>query len=146
MDLDTMGCVSECDLENQIEINDSVMHSIPLCRSLQYYLNPLSESPVELGTIDHPYKTFNSMLVELTKFHSHQGTNVTVNIMEESVVYWLQSEVIISNITNLSIKTYSQLRSDGNKANVVGIEDPDYRVAPGRPTRFNILCKNSQPK
>lgn len=117
------------------------MHNIPLCRSFNYYVNPQSTSVVELGTKEHPYKSFEPVLVELMNFHTGNERAVNIYIMEETIVYWLRGHTYFSNITEVNISTYSYKNENSEKANVVGVEDSSYIVPPGTPTKFNILSK-----
>ena len=144
IDLDTMQWVPQCDTSTQIQINDTRMHNVPLWRSLTYYLNPLSTSLVELGTLKHPYKHFSSILVELVHFHSNEDNrNIKIMVMEKSISYWLISETYISNITSVSISTYSEVNITPEKANIEGIDKIDKKVDAGYPTLFSILSNYS---
>ena len=142
-DLDTMSCVSKWNNSTQVQITDTQLRSIPLCRSLNYYLDPTSTSVVELGTIEHPYKEFESVLVELMNFHTHNNRVINLYIMEETISYWLQSNSYISNITMLNVQTYSNTRAVPSLANIVGVKVSEHRVSPGMATRFSILSKLS---
>ena len=117
------------------------MHSIPVCRSFTLYVDPSSTSVIELGTIDHPYKEFESVVAELMNFHTHNDRSINVYIMEETINYWLQSSSYVSNITSLNLQVYSKIRASPNHANFVGVKSSSHRVAPGMYTKFSILGK-----
>ena len=138
LDLDTLSWVTSCDTDTQIEINDAQLQSIQLCRSLTYYVNPLSTSVTELGTQKHPYKELESVLVELMNFHAHTDRNISVMIMEQSTVY-IKATNIIANITQVSFESYSENNLDAQKARIVGVKLSSRIVPPAMPSKFNIL-------
>jgi hypothetical protein len=118
------------------------MHDIPLCRSLTYYVDSSSTSSVELGTKRHPYKSYDSVNIELMNFHTGNDRSVIVYVQEETINYWLKDTIIVSNITAFSIKTYSSEITDSNKAAFVGVEIESLVIAEGMPTIFNILGRS----
>ena len=73
-----MQCVTQCDATTQIAINDTQFDNRPICRDFDYYVNPDSDSIIELGTIDHPYKKISYAFVEILNDHSHTDRNLTV--------------------------------------------------------------------
>ena len=46
-----MQWVAQCDFNTQIAINDTQFDNRLICRDFEYYVNPESDSIVELGTI-----------------------------------------------------------------------------------------------
>ncbi|CAI2371351.1 unnamed protein product [Moneuplotes crassus] len=139
LDLDTMTCVSTCNSTTQIQISDAQLNNVPLCRSFVYYVDPLSASPVELGTLQHPYKELESVLVELMNFHTNNGRSITVNIMESSINYITVSNTIISNLTSVRFQSYSKVNSDPNLAIIEALDADSKRIQAGVPTKYNIL-------
>jgi hypothetical protein len=137
-----MSCVTGWDTATQVQITDSQMHDIPLCRSLTYYLDSSSTSSVELGTKGHPYKSYHSVNIELMNFHTGNDKSITVYVKEETINYWLRDTIIVSNITAFSIKTYSSVRTDPNKAAFIGVEVESMVIAEGMPTIFKILGRS----
>jgi hypothetical protein len=136
-----MSCVTLCDDLTQTQITDAQMHSIPLCRSYEYFIDPTSKSVVELGTINHPYKDFESVMVELLNFHTHNDRTINIYIMEDVITYWVIAESYFSDITLVNVQSYSKITAAPNKANIVGVTDTSHRVAAGVPTKFGILGK-----
>lgn len=99
-------------------------------------------SPVELGTIEFPYKDFDSIITELINFHTNEDDrNIHIYVMEHSVNFWLISNTYFSNITSVTISTYSEVKSGVGKANFEGIDRDSKKIAPGMPTLFSILSK-----
>ena len=56
------------------------LHGLRVCRSLTYYVYPSSESILELGTFDNPYKSINLVLIELFNFADTSNKNVSVKL------------------------------------------------------------------
>jgi hypothetical protein len=98
-----------------------------------------STSSVELGTEGHPYKSYDSVNIELMNFHTGNDRSVIVYVKEETINYWLKANTFVSNITSFTITTYSTVRTDPNKAAFVGVEIESLVIPLGMPTKFNIL-------
>ena len=100
-------------------------------------MNPDSDSIVELGTIDHPYKQLSYAFVEILNYHSHSDYNLTLYIMEDttSILGFKQGNII--NITNVHITSYSLTLSEPGKATIVAIDEHD--IVPSPSTLFNVM-------
>ena len=123
LDLDTMECVTGWDEDTQIAIEDAQLSSIPLCRSFQYYINPDSDSVVELGTKEHPYKNINFALVEILNFQSHSDRNISIYLMEGTTNNIIPGYASFTNITNVEIVPYSSDDSaDPEQAIIIGTD------------------------
>ncbi|CAI2361643.1 unnamed protein product [Moneuplotes crassus] len=133
-----MTCVEECDTDSQILIQNLQLQNIQVCRDFEYFVNANSESPVELGTQEHPYKDIESAMVEILNFHSHNPRNVTVNVMEATTVY-ANSATYIVNMTHVQIQAYNDADTEIGLARMVGIYNSSKIVNPATPTKFNIL-------
>ena len=135
--LDTLTCVTECNSDTQIAINDTQFDNRLICRNFEYYVNPDSDSIVELGTIDHPYKQLSYAFVEILNYHSHSDYNLTLYIMEDttSILGFKQGNII--NITNVHITSYSLTSSEPGKATIVAIDEHD--IVPSPSTLFNVM-------
>ena len=101
----------------------------------------MSDSPVEFGTREYPYKEFESVLIELMNFHTNNNRNIFVNVMEGSVNFVLISNTFISNITSVSFQSYSNTRANPDMVNLEGVDTLPKIIPPGVPSRFNILGK-----
>ncbi|CAI2369222.1 unnamed protein product [Moneuplotes crassus] len=137
-DLDSFLCVSSCDLNTQTAINDPKLGGIPLCRSFEYYVNPLSASTTELGTVMHPYKELNSVFAELFLFHSHSDREITIHLFEDTTNYVREGTYLI-NIANVRIESYSTEDIQTRKAKIVGIESTSGRAPTLLPSKFILL-------
>ena len=133
-----MTCVTACNTATQIQITDLQLHNIPLCRSFTYYVNPLSTSPVELGTKQHPYKELQSVLTDLISFHTNSNRTITVYLMEDTTNFILTPSYI-SNITQVNFLTYSSKSTPPSSAKIVGVELESAVVPPAISSKFNIL-------
>lgn len=119
------------------------MNDIPLCRTATYYVNPLSISNAELGTRDHPYKEFESVIVEIMNYLSHEGLNITIYVMEKSTIF-ANSPVHIINATNVHIESYSEVRTNPEKAKLVIVQTETKIVQYSMSNKFTILLDKEQ--
>ncbi|CAI2387268.1 unnamed protein product [Moneuplotes crassus] len=143
LNLDDMTCVELCDEAFQVQVTDPQLHSIPLCRSLTYYVDPQSESTVELGTRQHPYKELDSALVEIVNFYSHSERIVTVLVQEGASVY-VDSPTYIVNMTGVVFDTYSDWTDHPGFARMVGVMNSSKIIPPPLTTKFNILASKEK--
>ena len=100
-------------------------------------MNPDSESIVELGTKDYPYKQLSYVLIEILNYHSHSNRNLTVYLMEQTTNILGFKQANIVNITNVSIVPYSQTSSDPAKATILVKDEIDIVASPS--TLFNVM-------
>ena len=61
-------------------IQSDYIHGLKVCRSLDYYIYPSSESILELGTRQNPYKNINLVFIELFNFVDASNLNVTIRL------------------------------------------------------------------
>ena len=76
---------------NEVLIASSLIHGLRVWRKLVYYVNPSSESILELGTQVNPYKNINLPLFELFNFVDASNQNVTVKISQDDTHYLVRS-------------------------------------------------------
>ena len=100
-------------------------------------MNPDSESIVELGTKDYPYKQLSFVLIEILNYHSHSNRNLTVYLMEQTTNILGFKQANIVNITNVSIVPYSLTSSDPAKAIILVKDEIDIVASPS--TLFNVM-------
>ena len=100
-------------------------------------MNPDSESIVELGTKDYPYKQLSYVLIEILNYHSHSNRNLTVYLMEQTTNVLGFKQANIVNITNVSIVPYSPTSSDPAKATILVKDEIDIVASPS--TLFNVM-------
>ena len=100
-------------------------------------MNPDSDSIIELGTKDHPYKHITYAFVEILNYHSHSDRNLTIYLME-----YTRNELPIGtgnivNITNVDIRPYTLRSVDADKATIVGVDEAEIVADPS--TSFSII-------
>ena len=132
-----MQCVTQCDTTTQIAINDTQFDNRPICRDFEYYVNPDSDSIIELGTIDHPYKKISYAFVEILNYHSHTDRNLTVYVMEYTRNELPIGTANVVNITNIDIRPYTNRSVDADKATIVGVDEANIVADPS--TSFSII-------
>ena len=66
-----------------------------------------SESPIELGTKQYPYKSAKALFIELLNYHSNQDKSVAIYLKENQNHYIEDGTSFILNITNVTMTTYS---------------------------------------
>ena len=100
-------------------------------------MNPDSDSIVELGTKDYPYKQLSYVLIEILNYHSHSNRNLTVYLMEQTTNILGFKQANIVNITNVNIVPYSPTSSDPAKATILVKDEIDIVASPS--TLFNVM-------
>ena len=78
-----------------------------MCRSNELYVDIYSESPIELGTKQYPYKSVKALFIELLNYHSNQDKSVAIYFKENQNHYIEDGTSFVLNITNVTITTYS---------------------------------------
>lgn len=93
------------------------MHGLKVCRTPAYYVNPHSESILELGTRAHPYKNLNMVLYELFNFISGVEINVTVRLSKISDHEFYHGHSILYNMSGVTFEPYNiNLKSNSTSA------------------------------
>ena len=76
-DLESFECVDEWGTDTVL-IEDGQLNLKSVWRSFEYYVDPLSTSMIELGTKEHPYRTIESVNLEIINFHSHTDSDIII--------------------------------------------------------------------
>ena len=129
--------MTECSQDTHIAINDTQFENRLICRSFEYYINHNSDSIIELGTIDYPYKELSYALIEVLNYHSHTDHNITIHLMEETsnILGFRQANIV--NITNVSIVPYSLSNPNPEKATILVKDEIEVISTPS--TLFNVM-------
>ena len=143
-DLKSFSCVDAWDSSTSVLINDSQFSISPAWISFDYYVDPSSNSVIELGTRQYPFKHLGFVFVELLDFHSNSDRTINVYLRENTESYIDLSFNYIINITTVNILTYSISSNTPSMANVTAgeVNDPDQvniTAYFNNGTRFNIL-------
>ena len=100
-------------------------------------MNPDSDSIVEVGTLDHPYKQLSYALIEILNYHSNSNHNLTVYLMDGTTNILGLRQGNIVNITNVSLITYSPTSSEPGKVTILVKDEVEIVTSPS--TMFNIM-------
>ena len=100
-------------------------------------MNPDSDSIIELGTIEHPYKQISYAFIELLNYHSHTDRNITIYVMEYTRNELSVGVGSIINITHVVITPYTLRSVDPDKAIIVGRDEAEILATPS--TSFSIM-------
>ena len=136
IDTDTLQCVSTWDYPKFIF--ESADLSFPLVwRGNEIYVNSRSDSLLELGTLDHPYRTTKAAFIELVNHFSNHNASVTIYLAEEQTFYIEDGTTFILNITNVSITSYSVDSKTSNKAKLIPTQI--FQSTHSKKTMLNLL-------
>ena len=139
-DTDSLQWVSTWDNPKSI-INNTDL-SIPLvCRSNDFYVDVYSESIIELGTRQYPYKSVSALFVELLNYHSNQDKSVVIYLKESQNHYMEDGANYIMNITNVTITTYTDEQAILFKAKLIPTRI--LQTADNKKTSFSLLSNFS---
>ena len=100
-------------------------------------MNPDSDSIIELGTMQHPYKQVAYAFVEVLNYHSHSDRNITIYLMEYTRNELRVESGYAINITYVEIKPYTLRSAEPDKANLIGMDEGETLATPS--TLFSIL-------
>ena len=82
------------------------MHDLKVCRNLDYYVNPVSESVLELGTSKHPYKSLHVLFRDLFNFVEGVEIPVVVHLLQSETLELTHNDLFIYNIQNITFRPY----------------------------------------
>lgn len=86
-----------------------------VCRELTYYINPSSESIIELGTRAYPYKSINYAIFELFNLMSNKDVNFTIKLAKSDIHYLKHHTTALNNITKVTFEPYdASLKTDND--------------------------------
>lgn len=83
-------------------------NSYLFCRNYKFYVDPTSTSPIELGTIEYPFKYIVAPFREMLNFYHDDSTyNATILLKEstsstvveliEPLVFFLANQVLVTS-------------------------------------------------
>ena len=83
-------------------------------------MDPNSEQPVELGTLEFPFKDLTTVVVDIMNLHSHSDVEINIFMAEYSYHYLEHDTAKIVNITKVNFDSYSpSLNDEVNRATLV---------------------------
>ena len=90
-----------------------------MCRGHEFYVDIYSESPIELGTKEYPYKSAKAIFIELLNYHSNQDKSVSIYLKENQNHYFEDGTNFFLNITSVRLTTYSDDDTSMHRAKVI---------------------------
>ena len=100
-----MQCVDQCE-DDEVYIESEYVHDLKVCRNLDYYVNPVSESVLELGTSKHPYKSLHVLFRDLFNFVEGVEIPVVVHLLQSETLELTHNDLFIYNIQNITFRPY----------------------------------------
>ena len=100
-----MECVDSWG-STEFVLQSSSINRLSVWRNQTYYVNPNSQSSIELGTQDYPYRSINCVFIELFNLVSGLGQDIIVNLSKSSTHYLSQGSIIVNDIKSLSLVPY----------------------------------------
>ncbi|CAI2362983.1 unnamed protein product [Moneuplotes crassus] len=110
LNLSTLKCDTSC---NGVVLESDILNLPPYCKpfgvdgvSMEYYIDPQSSQPLELGTLEYPYRSFKAANLEITSFFSHSIAAITIftksAYLQDNTNYYI-------NMTAVGILPHPQL-------------------------------------
>ena len=136
-DLETFSWISDWE-SPKVQINDTVQFEMDsIWRENNYYVDPLSEELIELGTRTYPYRTLFQIFSEIMNHKSHSDVTVTIYIKENANLYIEDSEIFLLGISQVSIQSYSDT-GETPKAAIITTTDSSVEKK-SKKAAFNIM-------
>ena len=135
-DLDTLSCVDSCDA-TKIGVNSTKFQSIPICKSLDIYVDSGSTSIIELGTIDSPYKNLLLAFIEILNLHSHTNRTINVYVKTGTTLYVMPDYMYLINVSKVNLITYTSSSSSPLRPKIYSVLSGVTLLSPK--TMFNII-------
>ena len=134
-DTDTLQWVSEW-VNPKLILNDNLLSIPNVWRANQFYVDGNSQSIIELGTRQYPYKSAKTVFLELLNYHSNQDKSITIYFKEGQDYYVEDGTNYILNITNVTITSYSDDSDSSKRAKLIPTQIPQLVESK---TRLNLL-------
>ena len=105
-DLDELECIDTCP-DEKIQKQSDAIHGLDVCRKLDYYVNPLSESVLELGTRLHPYKNINILFRDLFNFGAGSGKSITIHLLLDAYHFISHHDALLYDMADITFTPYT---------------------------------------
>ena len=125
----------------KVVISSSHYNIASLWRSPSFYIDPLSNQIIELGTLKHPYKYMRSAFSEIVNQFSNSNASVYVYIKAGTDNYIEDSTAFILNIASVTVTTYTDNSTTAVSATVTGTKLTQPHV--NAKAQFSILNNTS---
>jgi hypothetical protein len=109
------------------------------CRENTIYVNPDSSSSVELGTMDHPYKSIDQAFIEVFNYWDPTDM-VDIMVMESTMnnVFFEERPLIVNKNDNIKLKTYTTGGAQGAQATITVLNTATYAMS--STTQFSLMA------
>ncbi|CAI2372838.1 unnamed protein product [Moneuplotes crassus] len=108
--------------------------------TIEYYIDIYSEQPLELGTLEYPYRSFKAVSYEILTFYSH--TNISVVIYTKDA-YIKDDTNIYVNMTSVTVLPHPQWKSVLSPPMLIPTQVPQTEL-PSK-TLFHLLRSTKLP-
>ena len=114
MDPDSYQCYSNCPTDY---FAISISPNFKLCRKSDIYVDTLSDSPIELGTFEYPYKRLSYAFNEILNFVknyskdlvTHKELRVLVKADTEHIFYTSHEVMTVLGVWDLTVEPYDPI-------------------------------------
>ena len=135
-DLETSSCVDLCDA-TKIAVNNTKFQNIPICKSLNIYVDSGSTSVIELGTVDNPYKNLLLAFIEIMNLHSHTNRTINIYVKTGTTLHVMPDYMYLINISKVNLLTYTSSSSSPARPQIYSVLSGVTLLSPK--TMFNII-------
>ena len=139
-DLDAMIWVDSWD-PSKVSVNNTQFQGIPICKSLDIYVDPTSTSIISLGTIDNPYKSLLLAFAEILNLHSHSNRTINVYVQTGTTLYVMPDSMYIINVSKVNLLTYTSASSSTVRPKIYSVLSGVTLISPK--TLFNIISNTT---
>ncbi|CAI2368933.1 unnamed protein product [Moneuplotes crassus] len=152
LELNTFQCVDPSDYINNKPFSKGVilespeLNLSPVTRNfkdeyiIEYYIDIYSEQPLELGTLEYPYRSFKAVSYEILTFYSHTSISVVIYTKDA----YLQDDTnIYVNMTSVTVLPHPKWKNVLNPPVLIPTQVPQTEF-PSK-TLFHLLGTTELP-
>lgn len=105
------------------------------CRGYDYYVDPLSNETLELGTREYPYRSLKSVNYEILSIFSHSENSITIHTKD---AYLEEETAKYFNMTSVKITSHPEVLAYDTRSILI----PTYESQPGimEKALFNLIA------
>ena len=135
-DLEMLQCVDSWN-SSKISVNNTQFQGIPICKSLDIYVDPTSTSVTELGTKSSPYKSLLLAFIEILNLHSHSNRTINVYVQTGTTLFVMPDSMYVINVNKVNLLTYTGSSTSNLRPKVYSVSSGATILSPK--TLFNII-------
>ena len=134
-DLESMKCVTKWSPDSMvIESDQFTIKSVwrkftndnEIDKIFEYYLDPFSEKVLELGTLEHPFRSMMNVLVEIINLHSNSDSNIIIYTKD---VFIEDESMVFLNISSITIKRHPYYELIHKNAIIIPTRTPQIGIS-----------------